>query len=79
MDTGRVGRLSDSILGKRPAAVLCGTDGGPSSSRKEEGDTTSGQPAAKLIIKVETWLHGARSPLNSTEFHSPLPARRQLH
>ena len=51
MDSGRDSSLSDSILGKRPAAALCATDG-PSSSREEGGDTPSGQPATKLVIKV---------------------------
>lgn len=56
MDTGRDSSLSDSILGKRPAAVLCATDG-PSSSREEGGDTPSGQPATKLVIKVARNAH----------------------
>ena len=55
MDTGGAGRLSDSILGKRPSAVLCATDG-PSSSREEGGDIPSGQPTAKLIIKVDGYV-----------------------
>ena len=55
MDTGGAGRLSDSILGKRPSAVLCATDG-PSSSQEEGGDIPSGQPTAKLIIKVDGYV-----------------------
>ena len=56
LDTGGAGRLLDSILGKRPSAVLCATDG-PSSSREEGGDIPSGQPTAKLIIKVGGYVH----------------------